>query len=81
MIVILLFVAFVIADIVCRRADRRSERWAAHIEWEGSYYTHEASSLSDGLEWLASYPRTASGWVSHTFHGRSTTLAKRWSLA
>ena len=81
MAILLLLIAFVVADIACRRADRRSERWTAHIEWEGSHYTHAAASLSDGLEWLASYPRSATGWVAHTFHGRSTTLAKRWSLA
>lgn len=69
MIALTLMAAYLVAEFVCRIADRTGVRWQAVVKWEGGYYTHKARSRQDALEWLACYPNTAYCVVERALHG------------
>lgn len=77
MIVVLLFLAFGIAEIVCRFHDRRMTRWQARVVWECDTYIHPARSEQEAREWAACYPAHAWVRIEHLFHGHRSFIAQR----
>lgn len=70
-------VAYVIAELICRRLDRKSGHWRARVWWEGETYTHAAKSEQEGREWASCYPAEAAVSIEFVQYDRATFMAGR----